>query len=663
MGLFTSKMRLLTAVVIEEKSEDVARELLKTGLLDFVKIQNLFDTADFNLKQDNTARTEVTELRRRLETLYVQAGIEIPIRDPLNIEQMGQYNEAEYKKIIDKASFSLQELREKQKKLHQDGLKIDEIMNYLQKGSPSGGGVVSEFLVVNRGRPGRGNIDDLLRHFISIPHFGTEIPGSEDFFIVFLKRDQSTVNEIFTKYMWVENDEQINSEKDDSLLLENIKAESETIKKNVDEVKAEMSSIIKLRKEEFDSIWKNLRMHELFGTVRNNFSHTEKTSLFSGWLPAEKAEKVEKAVRKASDNKCIIEWSEPEEHSRRSIPVEIKHSKALAPFQMLVENYAVPEYGSIDPTIFVAIAYMVMFGLMFGDAGQGLVIMLIGFLGGKLMKKASSGVKNLLQLFIYCGCASVVTGVLFGSYFGYQLFKPLWFDYHGVVSGHAALGGGSINDVYDILKITIYFGIAVIGTGLVLNWINLYKKRDYFNLLLDKSGILGGWFYGCGVYTAFYFVGTAYKELPEANLLAVFFGIPVLILLFKAPLHFIMYERGKKKFDAFKIIDFIMEWIVEILEIFSGYLANTLSFMRVAGLGIAHVSLMVAFDTIAGMTGGGFAAVLILILGNILVIALEGLSAGIQALRLNYYEFFSRYFTGKGIAYNPVSLRNRKQEG
>jgi V/A-type H+-transporting ATPase subunit I len=143
----------------------------------------------------------------------------------------------------------------------------------------------------------------------------------------------------------------------------------------------------------------------------------------------------------------------------------------------------------------------------------------------------------------------------------------------------------------------------------------------------------------------------------------VFFGIPVLILLFKAPLHFILHERGKKKFDAFKVIDFIMEWIVEILEIFSGYLANTLSFMRVAGLGIAHVSLMVAFDTIAGMTGGGAAAILILILGNILVIALEGLSAGIQALRLNYYEFFSRYFTGKGIAYNPVSLRNWKQEG
>jgi len=107
-----------------------------------------------------------------------------------------------------------------------------------------------------------------------------------------------------------------------------------------------------------------------------------------------------------------------------------------------------------------------------------------------------------------------------------------------------------------------------------------------------------------------------------------------------------------------------MEWILEILEIFSGYLANTLSFMRVAGLGIAHVSLMMAFFAIAGMLRGPGGAltpwsILGLVAGNVLVIALEGLSAGIQSLRLNYYEFFSKYFSGSGRAYAPISLRKR----
>jgi len=100
-----------------------------------------------------------------------------------------------------------------------------------------------------------------------------------------------------------------------------------------------------------------------------------------------------------------------------------------------------------------------------------------------------------------------------------------------------------------------------------------------------------------------------------------------------------------------------MQWIVELLEIFSGYLSNTLSFMRVAGLGIAHVSLMISIFTIAKMTSGVM-SVVILILGNILVIGLEGLTAAVQALRLSYYEFFTKFFHGTGKLYTPISLNS-----
>ncbi len=102
-----------------------------------------------------------------------------------------------------------------------------------------------------------------------------------------------------------------------------------------------------------------------------------------------------------------------------------------------------------------------------------------------------------------------------------------------------------------------------------------------------------------------------------------------------------------------------MEWIVILLEIFSGYLSNTLSFMRVAGLGIAHVALMSAFSDIASLTDITVAKILIFVAGNALVIALEGLSAGIQSLRLNYYEFFTKFFVGDGKVYNPLSLQSK----
>jgi V/A-type H+-transporting ATPase subunit I len=162
---------------------------------------------------------------------------------------------------------------------------------------------------------------------------------------------------------------------------------------------------------------------------------------------------------------------------------------------------------------------------------------------------------------------------------------------------------------------------------------------------------------------AFYFVRNDYRALPGGNLVMLLVGLPVVVLMAKPPLEYLRHQP-REPFTLLTPVDFFMEWLVEILEIFSGYLANTLSFMRVAGLGIAHVSLMIAFFTIAGMLkgpGGGFsiASVLILVAGNLLVIALEGLSAGIQSLRLNYYEFFSKYFSGTGRAYQPVSLRSR----
>jgi len=222
---------------------------------------------------------------------------------------------------------------------------------------------------------------------------------------------------------------------------------------------------------------------------------------------------------------------------------------------------------------------------------------------------------------------------------------------------------GPVKVVYGILLITIWFGIGVIGLGLLLNWLNRVRRADWFGLIFDKAGLVGGWIYAAGVYTAFYFAARSYKQLPSGNFLALAIGLPVLLLALKAPLEFLLH-REHKPFQVFTLIDWAMEWIVEILEIFAGYLANTLSFMRVAGLGIAHVSLVVAFFSIAGMLrgpGGGFTigSYLVLVAGNVLIIALEGLSAGIQSLRLNYYEFFSKYFSGSGKAYEPISLRKR----
>ncbi len=658
MRMFTSKMRMLTAVVLEEDADRVTRELLKQGVLDFVQISSLsdVDTEYIRPHQADGLRNRLSELRRRIEGYYQQGGLPLPVTDRLDVSQLKHATMESYERELSRMDEKIHEIRERQRRTNQEILKLQELERYLGGSSQKGGG---EFLAVYTGEVGRGTLADLERRMEGMPCFLTET-GDGTAVLVTLKRDQGTVAELLEKFQWVEHQGKVNGSGAADLLKElgqKIASLKDLQHSGSDDMRREVSG----QKDALDALWANLRMHELYTVIQEYFSHTQRTTLFSGWIPASAAGSLETGIRTAANSRCVVEFSEAEEFPREKVPVQVETPKVMEPFRMLVDNYATPEYGSVNPTPFVAAAYLIMFGLMFGDAGQGLVIALIGLLGRRFWKGASAGVRKLLQLFIYCGAASVVTGVLFGSYFGFQLFPPLWFDYHGIILGHE--GGGMITDVYDILRITIIFGISVIALGLVLNWVNLIRKRQWFLLLLDKAGLLGGWFYGCGVYTAFYFVGHAYKSLPPGLFIPLAFGIPVVLLLFKGPLHHYLQHGKQGGFSLFTLIDFFMEWVVELLEIFSGYLANTLSFMRVAGLGIAHVSLMAAFASIAAMTGNDgrtIGGIIILILGNVLVIALEGLSAGIQALRLNYYEFFSKYFTGVGVAYNPVSLRPKE---
>ncbi len=336
---------------------------------------------------------------------------------------------------------------------------------------------------------------------------------------------------------------------------------------------------------------------------------------------------------------------------------------------MLVKNYAVPEYGTVDPTFFVMFTYLIMFGLMFSDVGQGIVLVLFGLLSSILFKGMRQGLRNLSKLIAWCGVSSIIFGGLFGSYFGMEWLKPVWFDFYGIVVGNSNTKS-YVSDLFDILTISLYFGITVISVGLLFNWINLTIKGKWVNLILDKGGVMGGWIFGGGIYAAIYLIRHGYKELPAGIDLFILVGIPAIFLFLKSPIFAIIErkEKPKKPFTVFMIFNFLMEGIVELLEVFSGYLSNTLSFLRVAGLGIAHVSLMAAFFELARMASAGSVvqfsiwSIIILVVGNILVIGLEGLSAGIQSLRLHYYEFFTKFFSGSGEIYSPVSLRKIGEE-
>jgi V/A-type H+-transporting ATPase subunit I len=489
--------------------------------------------------------------------------------------------------------------------------------------------------------------------------------GRTNIFLISMKKDDSKINTLLNTNGFTDIDlrQETFGMKDE--VQHDLDAKLARLSESQNKLNSSSKNIIQEKQGLLSDMWKNLRLNELYYKVQSFCSKTSRTILFSGWLPVSKYPIVENAIKRVTEDRCYLEWNDPSEIQKKTkktpnVPVQFSSPRFLSPFQMLVKGYAIPEYGAIDPTPFVAIAYLIMFGLMFGDIGHGLVLSVIGIFGFIYFGKQNRDLVGLSNLIIWCGGSAMIFGILFGSFFGMRMFPPLWFDYHAAVMGHGN-ESGPVKDIYGVLLITIIFGISIIGLGLFINWINLFRKRDWLHLLLDRRGLVGGFMYGSGIYVASYMVYHGYKSLPPSNELFFLLGLPSILLMLKPPIEFIIHKKKhpQLKFTIFTPVDFIMEWIVEMLEIFSGYLANTLSFMRVAGLGIAHVSLMVVFFQLAKMAGGfSVWSILILIAGNSMVIALEGLSAGIQSLRLNYYEFFSKYFTGSGMAYSPVTLKS-----
>lgn len=677
----TASMRQLIAAVPEQDVDDVTQALLQAGLIHFINIREIPTEWALHLNSpvSSAEGDKIRDLRRRLDAYFDATDFSpssVVEDEKINFRSL-DLRTAE--KHLDEFGSEIRKVRDQQRQVQDEIMHLKELKRQLpetgQLGLSTGSGGRS-YITVHTGsvlKERQEEFDEAFKDFpaVYMPGVGNE---QEQDILITLRRDNDRTDTLLKRFGWEDapGDIRIHSQKEDRKgidipgPLEKVNGKLEELKERQFRYEVKLKEFVSGKKHELACFWMDLRSAELALVIKGYYRKTERTYLFSGWIPADKQKNVNEILINASGGRCYLEWHNPVDREDpeipKQVPVQMRNPKILKPFQSLVKNYGIPVYGSIDPTPVVAIFYLVMFGLMFGDAGHGLVVFLVGLAGSISMKKRKK--KSILfPLITWCGIAAILFGVLFGSYFGFRLLPPLWFDYHAVVTGHHE--AGSVRTLTDILVLTIYFGITVISTGLLINWYNHIKMKDWTGLIWDKGGILTGWIYGAGTAAAFYFIAHEYREFPGKLTLLLTLGIPVLLMGIKP---FIEIKRHRLEhpgdpFGKINPLNIIMEWLVELLEIFSGYLSNTLSFMRVAGLGIAHVSLMVAFFQIAGMASvdGKFTvwSWVILIAGNILVIGLEGLSAGIQALRLNYYEFFSKYFIGNGVAYEPVSMRHK----
>jgi V/A-type H+-transporting ATPase subunit I len=704
-------------VVLDRDAEKATSELLRRGVMHFINITRMRSEWTDRLTAVNpqVPIAKIAEMRKRIELFLGQLGrvpkelgdIDVGARGPLDLDARS--------KELDAVAGEQQGMRDRQRVIQQEILKLEDIQRQVALVGPEIQSLRPSqysFLSIRFGRLPASRFGELDAEMGGMPSVMLKVgeeDGSVRLLVISMKRDSERVEKTLRKAGWEESElpYQAGGVRDD--ISRDLERKLGALRQEQSAIQEKSRSLIERRSEDLDALWAQLRVNELFYRVQTYFKRTARTVVFTGWLPASKKRVVSEDLSRVTGGKCYLEWHEPSEPEAAEIavespPVQFRNPRFLAPFQMLVANFGVPEYGTIDPTPFVMVIYLIMFGLMFADLGQGALLLLTGVIGAflTLRKKAGDGAggkmgdktgaagkpgraaaagkarggagtwQNLSRLMVWCGAASIIGGVLFGSTFGYTLFKPLWFDFHGIVRGHIRETGSLIHSVFNILAITVYFGITVIFIGLLFNWVNLIIKKRWIELVLDKGGILGGWIYGGGIYVASYMVRHDYKGFPPFTQVFFLVALPALLFVFKGPLHFLRERRESgKRFGFSTLMTFGMDWGVELLEIFSRYLSNTLSFMRVAGLGIAHVSLMAAFFEIAAMmnpgAGGGnaggltAAGIVVIVFGNILVIGLEGLSAGIQSLRLNYYEFFTKFFHGTGKLYSPISLKSRDE--
>ena len=398
------------------------------------------------------------------------------------------------------------------------------------------------------------------------------------------------------------------------------------IKENLTKIDKEKEELRNLRsdgKEILIGAYKQLLLYENVNILKKYIVHDQNGTFYIVlWVSKDNVENIKSIL----SNYKNVDYDIFDDDEDIQAPTKLKNIKIFRPFETLIKMYGVPNSKEIDPTGLVAITAFIMFGFMFGDVGHGLVIFILGLILAK--RKASLG-----PVLAIGGISSIIFGVLYGSVFGKEdIIKPILIS--------------PMDNIQTMLLSGIAVGSIFILIAMIFNIINGIKNKDLQKCLFDKNGISGFLLYGLILAdVAVYFLKG--QMLIPINVIVIVSIILILLILFGDT---ISSKLEKKKEQAKTPM---VEKIFEIIEMTLSFASNTISFLRLAAFAINHVGLCMAVYLLADMSSG-VGNIAIAIIGNIVVIALEGLIVGIQVLRLEYYELFSRFYEGNGREFKSI---------
>ena len=408
--------------------------------------------------------------------------------------------------------------------------------------------------------------------------------------------------------------------------LETVDRKLEETNKEIKELEEKIEAIKNRNKEVIEDIPYSIDYYEKSGEIKDKMAKGDKYFYLSGWVPESKVDDFKELEEKYDKTKVNI--------NKRSYsskpPTKLKNNILFRPFEFLVNMYGAPNYNEIDPTPFFAITYLLLYGMMFGDLGQGLVFVLLSFYVGKINKTFGGLVRRI-------GISSSIFGLMYGSFFGIETLIP-------------TLLIKPFDNIMTVLIASVAFGVLLMVISYIIGIFNKVKKQNNIEEgIFGKEGLAGLMMMISFILIILNIVGKNPLPMPVAIVMLV---LSIVMIIFKQPLAR-RIEGDYPLYDSSKG-DYYVESSFSIVEALLSVFSNLVSFTRVGAFAINHVGLYMAFEVMAKLAGGGIIGIIILILGNILIIGLEGMIVFIQGLRLEFYEMFSKYYEGNGRKFRPI---------
>ena len=413
--------------------------------------------------------------------------------------------------------------------------------------------------------------------------------------------------------------------------LKEISAKKETVDNSITELVS--------FKEEIQLYHDHLIIERDKNKILDNMLKTDTTFYIGGWVPEVSKDQIQKVL---DEYECWYEFKEPEEDE--NIPILLHNNAVAQPLEAITELYSLPSQSNMDPTTIMAPFYILFFGMMLGDVGYGFIMSLACFL---ILKKydIEGGLQRFLKMFFYCGISTMFWGIMYGSWFGDGIVVGAKYLFNVDLSLNS-VWVDPLNEPITVLMVSIIMGLVHLFTGMGMQAYLLIRDGHIRDAITDV-----GFWYLFIIGPILWLAGD--MIIPGSPLPVIGKWMTIIAALG------LVLTQGRSKNN---IISKFISGLLSLYDI-TGYLGDALSYSRLFALGLATGVISSVLSLIGTMVGSGIIGklifIIIFIFGHALNFAINGLGSFVHSARLQYVEFFGKFYEGGGDPFNPLCKKTK----